>query len=46
MSWGSEIAGEMGATVLRFGFIAAGAGFAFGIIIGLLIGWLMFGGGA
>jgi hypothetical protein len=36
----------MAAAVLRFGFIAAGAGFALGIIIGLLIGWLLFGGGA
>lgn len=42
----SEVAGEMGVAILRFGLIAAGAGFALGIIVGLAIGWLLFGGGA
>ena len=42
----SEVAGEMGAAILRFGFIAAGAGFALGCIVGIAIGWWLFGGGA
>lgn len=42
----SEVAGEMGVAILRFGCIAAGAGFALGIIVGIAIGWWLFGGGA
>jgi hypothetical protein len=46
VNWGNQLYDEMGVAVLRFGFIAAGAGFAIGCIVGIAIGWLLFGGGA
>ena len=46
MNWGNQLHHEMEVAVHRFGIIAAGAGFALGIIVGIGIGWLLFGGGA
>lgn len=46
MNWGNQLQREMEVAVLRFGLFAACAGFAFGIIVGIAIGWLLFGGGA
>ena len=42
----NHVADEMEVVVLRFGCICAVAGFAVGCIVGIGIGWLLFGGGA
>jgi hypothetical protein len=46
VNWGNQLHDEMEVAVNRFGYIRAGAGFAVGIIVGIAIGYMLFGGGA